>query len=92
MSKAKKDEGMWESQIEKDTEEQTRVEMKPVPPSQLDRIERKLDWLIIKSQLDYFANIGIHAPQEQRNRCAKNIKRLKKQLPDLSDIGLKEKK
>lgn len=77
--------------IIEDIEKESRVEMLPVPPSQLDRIERKLDWIIIKSQLDYFANIGIHAPQEQRNRCRKNIKRLRKQLPDLSDIGLKEK-
>ena len=56
---------------------------------ELARIERKLDWIIIKNQLDYFANIGMHAGQEQRDRCRKNIEKLKKQMPDLSDIGLK---
>ena len=72
--------------IMEDIEKETRVEMKPVPPSQLDRIERMLKWLVIKNQIDYFANVGIHCTSDQRERCKKDIKSLGERLPDIHDI------
>ena len=62
--------------IHKDIEKETRVEMKPVPPTQLDRMEkclnhvyRMLNWLVIHKQSEFKDEIMIL-----------------EQLPDISDI------
>lgn len=81
--------------IHKDIEKETRVEMKPVPPSQLDRMEkclnhlhRMLKWVIVRKKLDYLSHDleENEYRDEYRKPILDDMFKLGKQLPDISDI------
>jgi len=86
MNKAKEKE--IEKLIEEDIEKKSRVEMKPVPPSQLNRIERMLKWVIVRKKLDYLSHDLEHNEykKEFRKPILDDMFKLGEQLPDISDI------
>lgn len=65
--------------IHKDIEEKSRIEMKPVPPSQLDRIERMLKWIVKAQKINLYDSGPYFLPPHDKITAIDN-------LPDISDI------
>ena len=68
-----------EKLIMEDIEKETRVEEKPVPPSQLDRIERMLKWLVQVQKINLYDSGSSFLQPHDRITAIHN-------LPDISDI------
>ena len=72
--------------IHKDIEKETRVEEKPVPPSQLDRIERMLKFLCIRARVMDFKDLDDASAMPLHGKALVRLKKLLKASPDISDI------
>jgi len=75
-----------EKAIRNQIEKETRVEMKSVPdiPSQLNRIERMLKWLVITTQMERRSTLaGLGCNPEA---IGKELNGLCGRAPDISDI------
>lgn len=84
----KEDTEITEKQIMDYVDEKTGIECKPVPPSQLSRIEKMLKWLIVRKKLDYLSHDLEHNDyrDEYRKPILDEMFRLGEELPDISDI------